>query len=121
GIPTFVSDQSHYDHIRKLSANGRIVAVRGDLTAARTMQQIGDALADSKLPLGVLYLSNAEQYFNYEADFRRNILALPVSDDAVVLRTLGWNSHGFVAGEEYHYNLQGASNFTGWLKQSRVP
>ena len=120
GIPTFVSDQAQYDHIRQLSANGRIVAVRGDLTADLTMQQIGDALADSKLELGVLYLSNAEQYFEYEAGFRRNILALPFQDDAVILRTLGWNSHGFVEGEEYHYNLQAAANFVGWLRQSRV-
>ena len=120
-IPTFISDQAQYDHIRKLWANGRVVAIRGDLTAAKTMQQIGYALQDSDMKLGVLYFSNAEQYFEYTPQVRRNILAQPFADNSLVLRTLGWQSHGFIDGEEYHYNLQSGTNFAGWMQTSMVP
>ena len=119
-IPTFATDQGHYDHIRKLWANGRVFAVRGDLTADKTLQQIGQALRASDHELGVLYLSNAEQYFDYGAGFRRNILALPFAENSIVLRTLGWSSHGFVEGEEYHYNRQSGRNFAQWMKVNRV-
>lgn len=120
GIPTFVTDQGQYDHIKTLWANGRVFSMRGDLTADKAMQQIGQALSETKLELGLLYLSNAEQYFEYTPAFRRNVLSLPFSATGMVLRTLGWNSTGFVAGEEYHYNRQSGRNFQGWLKQSRV-
>jgi hypothetical protein len=119
-IPTFVTDQEQYDHIKKLSANGRVHAVRGDLTADQTMQQIGIALRDSDMKLGVLYFSNAEQYFEYTPAVRRNVLAQPFSDASMVVRTLGWESHGFVDGEEYHYNIQAGLNFAGWMKTSMV-
>src|SRR5690606_12933129 len=36
-IPTFVSDQAQYDHIRTLVRNGRVFATRGDFTANETM------------------------------------------------------------------------------------
>jgi hypothetical protein len=84
------------------------------------MQQIGFALRDSDMKLGVLYTSNAEQYFEYTPSVRRNFLAQPFAENALVLRTLGWDSHGFVDGEEYHYNMQAGTNFAGWMKTSMV-
>lgn len=120
GIPTFATDQAQFDHIKTLWANGRVFAIRGDLTADNAVREMGKALRETQRELGVLYLSNAEQYFDYTPAFRRNILALPFAENSVVLRTLGWASQGFVEGEEYHYNRQGGRNFAGWMKLSRV-
>ena len=36
------------------------------------------------------------------------------------MRTLGWKGFGLIPGETYHYNLQPASLFAGWLEKSRV-
>lgn len=120
GIPTFISDQEQYDHIRTLARNGRIFAVRGDFTADETMVAVGKAMTDSDLAFNVIYLSNVEQYIDYTPEFRRNFIGLPVGDEGVVVRTLGWSAFGFAEGEEYHYNVQPAPKFLEWLEKSRV-
>ena len=120
GIATFVSDQEQYEHIRTLSRNGRIFAVRGDFTADETMVAVRKAMEDSGFEFSVIYLSNVEQYIDYTPEVRRNLGQLPVADDGVVVRTLGWSAFGFAEGEEYHYNVQSAPKFTDWLTTSRV-
>lgn len=120
GIPTFLDDQAQYDHLRALWRNGRVHAVRGDLTGDATLVDAAAALRAAGLPLSVLYLSNAEQYFEYLPSFRRNILALPLGEGSLVLRTLGWQGHGFIEGEQYHYARQSGPNFAAWLRHSRV-
>ncbi len=111
GIPTFLSDPEQYEHLRTLWRNGRVVAVRGDLTAEVTMADIAAAVHAAGLEVGVLYLSNAEQYFRYTPQFRENITALPMAPDGVVLRTHGWRQFPYVADEDYHYNVQPAWYF----------
>lgn len=120
GIPTFVTDQAQYDHIRTLWRNGRVFALRGDFTANETMVAIGKAMHDSGLAFNVIYLSNVEQYIDFTPEFRRNFIGLPVGENGVVVRTLGWGVFGFAEGEEYHYNVQPAPKFLEWLQLSRV-
>lgn len=120
GVPTFLTDQADYDHVRKLWADGRVFAMRGDLTGDQTLVDIAAALEKAEVRLGVLYFSNAEQYFDYGPSFRRNMLRLPVQDDAVVVRTLGWKGHGFVEGEQYHYTIQPARKFAAWMRDNKI-
>lgn len=119
-IPTFVSDQAQYDHVRTLARNGRVFAHRGDFTADETMVALGKAMHDSGFTFNVIYLSNVEQYVDYTPGWRRNFIELPVGDKAVVVRTLGWGAFGFAEGEKYHYNVQPAEKFQQWLRTSRV-
>jgi hypothetical protein len=119
-IPTFVTDQAQYDHVRTLWRNGRVFALRGDFTANETMVAIGKAMHESGLAFNVIYLSNVEQYIDYTPEFRRNFIGLPVGEKGVVVRTLGWGVFGFAPGEEYHYNVQPAPKFLEWLQTSRV-
>ena len=120
-IPTFLSNQVQYDHIRSLWAGGRILAIRGDLTADYTMVDIAKALTDLGESLNVLYLSNAEQYFKLPPTYRRNIIAQPWGERGVALRTMGWRSLGFFdEDEKYHYNVQSGANFVAWMRQSRT-
>ena len=121
GIPTFVTDQEQYDHVRTLWRNGRVFARRGDFTANATMVALGKAMKDSGLAFNVIYLSNVEQYVDYTPEWRRNFIGLPVGDKSVVVRTLGWGGFGFVdEAEKYHYNVQPGPKFMAWLEQSRV-
>jgi hypothetical protein len=119
-IPTFLSEQEQYEHVRTLWRNERVVAVRGDLTAAVAMTDIAAALHAAGLEVGVLYLSNAEQYFKYGAQFRRNIAGLPMAARGVVLRTHGWRQFEYVADEEYHYNVQSAPRFAEAMGKGRA-
>ncbi|MEX1365144.1 MAG: hypothetical protein AB1Z98_18590, partial [Nannocystaceae bacterium] len=120
GLPTFLSDPEQYEHVRSLWRSGRAIAVRGDLTADLTMSDIATVLREANLEVGVLYLSNAEQYFRYGKAFRRNITALPLAEHGVVLRTNGWRQFGYVDGEEYHYNVQPAPLFAKWMAKGRA-
>jgi hypothetical protein len=120
GIPTFLSEPEQYEHLRTLWRNERVVAVRGDLTAEVAMADIAAALREAGLEVGVLYLSNAEQYFRYEPQFRRNIAALPMAERGVVLRTNGWRQFEYVAGEDYHYNVQAAPRFAEAMSKGRA-
>ncbi len=86
-IASFLTDQEQFEFIRDLWRNNRVVALRGDLTGSVTMVQLAAALKKHDLTLGLLYTSNAEQYFPFSPEFRRNVISLPKDDKAMVLRT----------------------------------
>ena len=120
-IATFLDQQEQYEHIRDLWASGRVIAIRGDLTANQTMIDIARALRNIGETLSVLYLSNAEQYFLLTPEYRRNIINLPWSTKSYALRTMAWGSLGFYdEKEEYHYNIQTGENFVTWMQESRT-
>lgn len=119
-VDTFLTDQEQYDFIRNLWLNNRVFAYRGDLTADKTMKQIAKVLKDHQLSLGLVYLSNAEQYFDFTPQFRRNIIDQPFDEKALILRTRPWEKLGYPEGGRYHYNVQNAQNFAEWMKVHRV-
>ena len=120
-IDTFLSKQEQFDHIRDLWASGRVIAVRGDLTANQAMITIAQSIRKIGESLNILYLSNAEQYFPLTPEYRRNIIQLPWGTSSYALRTMAWGSLGFYdEDEEYHYNIQSGSNFVTWMKESRT-
>ena len=120
-LPTFMTEQAQFDYLRSLWAQGRVVAIRGDLTADHTMLDISHTLKQLGVTLNTLYLSNAEQYFDLIPTYRRNIIELPWGEQSYALRTLGWRAWGFIdEDEKYHYNLQGGLNFRAWMERGRV-
>lgn len=110
-LPSFLTDDASYNYIRGLFQNGKVFMVRGDLTATIAMRAISKATEHAGLKVRVLYLSNAEQYFNVHAAFRDNILSLPTDDKSLVIRTNGWRGLAHVENTGYHYNVQSAESF----------
>lgn len=119
-LPCFVVDAAEYAHIRRLYQEDKVFMVRGDLTARRSMNAIGRAAAQAGKKVGVLYLSNAEQYFPYGAQYRSNIRALPLDASSVVVRTSGQRGISHVKGTYYHYNTQSGSSFVAWLADAKT-
>ncbi len=112
---TFLSDQQQYEYLVTLFRTGRVLAIRGDLTGKKTMAGIARAARKTGLPVRLLYLSNAEQYFQYGSSFRKNIFALPVDDKSLVLRTQHMTKkHGFA------YVVQRLVDFRYWLRNKRT-
>jgi hypothetical protein len=121
-LPSFLTDAAEYAHVRRLYQEGKVFMVRGDLTAKRTMRAVGQAATQAGMKVGVLYLSNAEQYFPYDAQYRANIRGLPFSENTVVLRTSGERGVKRVKGTYYHYNTQPGPNFAAWLaSEAKTP
>ncbi len=120
GIPTFLSDKDQYQYIVRLFETGRVFPVRGDLTASNTVSDVGATVKKLGLRIGTLYLSNAEQYFKYNGNsFRQNMLALPLDEKSVVIRTAGtrskWSADGL-----YEYVVQSGSNFHAWMEHPKT-
>lgn len=120
GRSSLFDDPAQYLHVKALFASRRVFAVRGDLTAGATVTAIGRALKSLGLHVGAYYPSNAEQYFDFTPQYRANILALPMNDRSVVIRTLGWGKIYGRADATYHYNVQPGLNFQRFLEARRI-
>jgi hypothetical protein len=112
---TWLSDATKYQHLRELALTGRIVARVGDLTGPRTMLEIGEAARRAALPVRVVYLSNAESWFRYGPEFRRNVSAMFFDDKSVVLRTVKSQLLRYPSSDIWHYSLQRAQHFAEGL------
>ncbi len=87
-VPSWVSRADWYAHLHRLAREDRLVARTADLRGPSTLRAVGRAARREGVRFEVLYLSNAEEYFDYEPRFVANLEALPASDRALVLRTL---------------------------------
>ncbi|TGK18153.1 hypothetical protein EHO61_10655 [Leptospira fluminis] len=122
---SFHNDPADYDFLRNMVIEGRILAIDGNLLGNKTFRSVGEKAVSVHIPIRILYTSNAEEYFRYPEDMRRNFLSLPTDDKSLVVRTLtkGAKRFGFPDGEmfpkdyPFHYNIQTMENFKIWLKQ----
>lgn len=113
--PTFATDQAQYDHLVALVRGGRVHPVRGDLTQRGCLLAIGKALTSLGHEMDIIYLSNAEQYFEFDDLYRQNFFALPVDDASLVLRTSPLNRDGL-----YRYQSQRTVDFQAWLRRPKI-
>jgi hypothetical protein len=113
-LPSFVSDADTYAFVREAVAAGRVRPMLVNLLEDGALDGIADAARDLGVPIRVLYLSNAEEYWDgFPAAYRANVGALGFDDRAVVLRTLlTWQDN-----QDYRYAAQPARNYRDWLAQ----
>lgn len=117
GVPSFLTDAEQYAYVRDLVRHGRVRTLVADLTQTTAVRELAAAAATLETPLRVVYLSNAEEYWNaLPPNFRSNVAALHVDERSVVLRTLlTWEKN-----QDYRYNAQSAQNYKQWLAQPWV-
>lgn len=122
-LKTFSNSLEEFDYLRNLALNNRIVVVPGDLKGNISMNKISNTARSLRIPIRVLYLSNAEEYLRYPQNLRQNILNLPVDYSSLVVRTVSVNakSLGYPDGEKFpsipfHYNIQPLTNLQEWMK-----
>ncbi len=112
GVPCFLDDPGDYAHVRALVLGGRVRALTADLTREGAVVRVAAAARSLGVRMRVIYLSNAEEYWErLPPEFRGNLRALPVDARSVVLRTLlTWEDN-----RDYLYNAQSAHNYRRWL------
>jgi hypothetical protein len=110
----FLDDPTQYAHIRALHRSGRVIAIRGDFRRDGVLPGVARTLEETGLRVRVLYLSNIEQYFMYDRTYKENLLALPVDERSIVLRTLPGRPAGF------EYIEQSATSLHAWLRRRGV-
>jgi hypothetical protein len=116
-LATFVSDEAQYRYLAALVRADRVHAVRGDLAGMSTMAGVAEFARSVAVPVRLLYLSNVEQYFDYSVGMGRNILAQPVDDKSLVLRTFFKHED---PPDQYRYYLQATADMQAWLGRAKV-
>ncbi len=116
GVPSFVSDQAEYDVVRNLYVNDRVLIIRGDLTASSAMRGVAAVATANDMPVRIIYMSNAEQYFRYGGDFNLNMSSQPFDENSWIIHTRHFGGWGRLEGDDYHYLLQPAGHFVAWLE-----
>lgn len=114
GVPSMLDDVSQYTRVATLARTGRIIAKRGDFTEAGVVAEVARALEQADARIGVLYLSNIEQYFMYGRGFRDNVAVLPMDERTTVLRTLPAKPAGF------EYITQRGDHMQAWVRRKNV-
>jgi hypothetical protein len=110
--PCYVRTQSQYDFVRKQVLARRVRPMLGNLLANRAVRGIGRVARGLGVPIRVLYLSNAEQYWRrYPSDYRQNIRVLPYDERSLVLRTFGMSKKKNL----YTYQRQAAHQYLAYL------
>ncbi len=115
---SWLSNPEMYAHVRKLFQNDRIRAMPGDLAGANSMQTVGKVAAELDVPVRVVYLSNAEEYFRYTQNYRNNIRNLKGDDKSVVLRTI-YDKEWIHADSLWAYQVQRLSDFQTRLDDTK--
>jgi hypothetical protein len=112
-VASVLWDQAQYDRVRAMVLDRRIRPMTGNLLDDKAVPALAKSAKDAGIPVRVLYLSNAEEYWQrYTREFRENVAALPFDDKSVVVRTLlTWSDN-----MDYRYNLQPALNYVAWLE-----
>lgn len=110
GTPsTWLSDPDKFAHMQKLYRAGRVRVMTGNLAGGSSMRTAAAACEALGVPVRVLYMSNAEEYFKYTPDFIANIEAMPIDDKSVVLRTI-YNKN-WVHADLWAYQVQPLEDF----------
>ncbi|MCO4762077.1 MAG: hypothetical protein KC502_11270 [Myxococcales bacterium] len=115
-VACFLTDQGQYSFVRDMIIAGRVRTLSANLLDDEGVVGIGAVLKKLGVPVRLLYLSNAETYWRYSKQFRKNMWALPHDEKSVVLRTTGsWSIN-----KDYRYYVQPLGKFHEWLKRGWV-
>jgi hypothetical protein len=106
-IPSYLTNDEQYKFIRERCLQGRVRALRANLLERKGVKGIAAAATALGIPIRAVYLSNAEEYWDYGREFRENLRALPADDRSVILRTRG----SWVGNKDYRYVVQALVNF----------
>ncbi len=111
------SSSSNLEKVFTAYDEGRIFVLKGNIGHKKTIQNIKNISQSLNCPIGTIYLSNAEEYYDTHQQRRgnlKNIMALPFSKNAVLLRTIK-NGHNTIGDREKFKNSDNQGIvFRGW-------
>ena len=123
GVPTtWMSNPEYYGYVRRMFETERIRIMPGNLGGDRSMATVSAAVRALGTTLTVVYESNAAEWFVFHKPYRDNMRALPVSADALLLRTIDTKPYRtrfgatFTPGDEkWNYNVHAMTDYQSGL------
>ncbi|MDA1102434.1 MAG: hypothetical protein O2956_02380 [Gemmatimonadetes bacterium] len=92
---SYLATRERYEVVRELQLANRVIPVVGDLSGRHAMQEMGSVMREMGVAVTAFYASNVEFYLWQAGTFARwgeNLSSLPLSPDAVVIRSIFTNS-----------------------------
>jgi formylglycine-generating enzyme required for sulfatase activity len=80
------SDES-YAYIRTLLAQGRIIAIKGNMLTDKALPSVARSARALGVPVRIYYPSNAEEQWRLTPQYRANVAGFPFDERSVILRT----------------------------------
>lgn len=115
--PSYLTDAEVYDAVRERVVSGRVRPMVANLHDTVALQGIAAAAMELEVPIRVLYLSNAEEYWDaYPPAFVSNALALPIDESSLILRT-----RVVASVRDYEYLVGGLESFRAALCETAAP
>jgi hypothetical protein len=114
---SWLSDPDKFAHMQALYETGRVRVMVGNLAGDKSLQTVAAACKELSIPVRLVYMSNAEEYFKYVPAFRDSIAALPADEKSVVLRTI--YSKKWVHADLWAYQAQPLLDFQQRLTERK--
>jgi hypothetical protein len=102
---TWLADPDLYAHVRQLFVARRVHTVAADLAGTKAMKQIADAATKLGTTVRIVYVSNAESFFELTDQARDNYKGLPHDDKSLLIRTVMMGLPK-AKGSVWHYQTQ---------------
>jgi hypothetical protein len=115
---TWLGDPAIYAHVKKLFETRRVHTVAADLGGPRSMTAIADAAKKLDTTIRVVYVSNAEAFFDMTDRVRANYTGLPHDDKSVLVRTV-YMGLPKAKGSVWHYQTHVYQDFVAKLARKR--
>jgi hypothetical protein len=112
----FLHDEDDYRYVHRLAAADRIRVMKGDLLAAASVRGIGRITNEIAIPMRVVYMSNAEEFWSYSTVFRDNYAGMSMDDKTVILRTRHTDVYG-PRLDDFVYVVEDGVDFRSKLQQ----
>lgn len=124
---SYHNNPEDFNYLKKLIEENKIHPVLGDINGNTILKKIGDSSKKICIPIRILYLSNAEEYYRYPKSFRENISNLFIDEDSLIIRTVtsGALEFGYPDGEKFkeipfHYNIQKIKDLIEWFEEENL-
>jgi hypothetical protein len=103
-IQSYLSSEELFQQLKRFQGENRLIPIVGDFAGPRALRNVGAFLKANGLRLSVFYTSNVEFYLFGTPSWNRfaaNVRALPVTDDAIFIRSYFGN------GRPHPLNVRG--------------
>lgn len=109
-----------YGYIRKMFQTNRIRVMKGDLLLNKSLRGIGNVCRKAGIPVRVVYLSNAEQFWHYPGHFRKNFRNLPVDGKSILIRSIFTKAYGAPLDRSWIYVVHALKHFQEQLGKKKM-
>jgi hypothetical protein len=115
---TWLADPDMFTYVKQLFAAKRVHPIVGNLAGTKAMAAIGAAATKLDTKIRIVYVSNAESFFELDEQARKNYKAMPHDATSVLVRTVMMGLPR-AKGSVWHYQTHVYEDYVAKLDKKR--